>query len=83
METTIKLYLLVKVYDLVVDGVEVFTSEEECLKRHREWTKDHDHPDGVTPSELSKLEEEQVEYHYAQTQIIEASMKIAINFGST
>ncbi len=54
-----------KVYDLVVDGVEAFRTIERANRAFREWTE------GLTPSQLARREAKNPEEKYSQTQIFE------------
>jgi len=60
-----KLFVLVKTYELVVDGVEVHATADEALAAFRRWT------DGLTPEELTRREERNPEEKFSQTKIFE------------
>jgi hypothetical protein len=55
--------VLVKTYELVVDGVEVFRSERQALESFGKWT------DGLTPKRLVSRENANPEEKYSQTKI--------------
>ncbi len=59
------MYIVVKVYDLVIDGVEAFRTKKQAQKAFREWTE------GLTPSQLVRREAKNPEEKYSQTQIFE------------
>jgi hypothetical protein len=61
----LKLYVLVKVFELIVDGVEVHSTMDRALAAFRKWT------DGLTPDELERREEKNPEEKFSQTKIFE------------
>jgi hypothetical protein len=61
----LRLYVLVKVYELIVDGVEIHPTREGALTAFRKWT------DGLTPDELEQREEKNPEEKFSQTKIFE------------
>ncbi len=63
------MYVLVKVYDLVVDGVEAFRTKKQGHRAFREWTE------GLTPSQLARREAKNPEEKYSQTQIFEVELE--------
>ena len=60
-----KLFVLVKVYELVVDGVEMHHTADGALVAFRAWT------DGLTPEQLATREETNPEEKFSQTKIFE------------
>ncbi len=58
-------YVLVKVYELIVDGVELHPTEVDALAAFKDWT------DGLTPEELRLREEKNPEEKFSQTKIFE------------
>ena len=60
-----KLFVLVKVYELVVDGVEVHSAANDALAAFRTWT------DGLAPEQLATREERNPEEKFSQTKIFE------------
>ncbi len=64
-----KLYVVVKEYDLVVDGVEVFRTKKQAYQAFKRWTE------GLTPSQLARREAKNVEEKYSQTQIFAVELK--------
>ena len=60
-----KLHILVKVYELIVEGVEVHPTEDKAIVAFREWT------DGLSPDELKRREEENPEEKFSETKIFE------------
>ena len=64
-----KVYVLVKVYELVVDGVEVHLAKDDALAAFGRWT------DGLTPEELTRREERNPEEKFSQTKILEVEFE--------
>jgi hypothetical protein len=64
-----KLFVLVKAYELVVDGVEVHVTADEALAAFRRWI------DGLTPEELTRREERNPEEKFSQSKIFEVEFK--------
>ncbi len=64
-----KLYVLVKVYDLVVDGVEAFRTKKQAHTAFQEWTE------GLTPSQLARREAKNPEEKYSQIQIFDVDLE--------
>jgi len=60
-----KVHVLVKVYELIVDGVEIHSTREGALAAFGKWT------DGLTPDELERREEKNPEEKFSQTKIFE------------
>jgi hypothetical protein len=60
--------VLVKVFELIVDDVEVFGTEIAALRAFKTWTN------GLTPSQLEKREEKNPEEKYSQTKIFEIEL---------
>ncbi len=65
------MFVLVKVFELLVDDVEVFRTKRDAEKAFRAWT------DGLTPRQLEKQEERNPEEKYSQTKIFEVELNIA------
>jgi len=70
-----KVYVLVKTFELIIDDVEVWTDRAKAEASLKEWTKDSDHPNGLTEEEIRKLEDENPEFKFSQTRIFEAEVK--------
>jgi len=66
----VKLWILVKNYDLVNDGVEVFLSEGEAKKAYKEYTE------GVSFEEKEKHRENE-EWKYHQTDIFLSEIELS------
>ena len=71
-----KLFVLVKVYELVVDGVEVHPTANDALAAFRTWT------DGLTPEQLVTREERNPEEKFSQTKIFEVEFDGRTTLGS-
>jgi len=70
-----KVYVLIKAFELIVENVEVWTDRKKAEESLKEWTKGNDYPNGLTEEEISKHEEEEPEFKYSQSQIIETSVR--------
>jgi hypothetical protein len=60
----VKLYVLVKTFELIVDDVEVHATKKDALIAFSKWT------DGLTPHELKRREDRNPE-EFSQTKIFE------------
>src|ERR1017187_6836728 len=63
-----KLYVLVKSYELVVESVELFRNRPDAEAAFKKWTA------GISPAQLARREASNIEERFSQTKIFEVDL---------
>ena len=70
-----KLFVVIKTFELLVEGVDLWTERNKAEASIKEWTKCTDYPEGLTEKDIERLGDKYLEFKYTGTQIIETSVK--------